>query len=563
MKAINYILGACVASALLGACSVDRFPYDKFSSEQIESDPQYIKNANLGIYAYMKGTLSSSWINNAHRVMEYTGDNIALSGTTTDDLFYMYNYQRIDNGGRNNDFWLRSYRTNYSANLLITNSKEGVSAETDHYIGEAYFMRAMMHFYLVNVYGKTYALGSDNLGVPIKITSDVKDIPARSTVGEVYTQVIKDLEKAAELMCSFKRENYYASENAAYAALSRVYLYMGNNSKSIEYADKVIQSGKYSLLDADQYRTMNTLKPEQNSEAIFSIKYVTDLDEGDQYNGVGGFYYEHEGTGWGEMFASYSFIKSATYFPNDARQAFIKKGYKDITSAEKEGLFVRYVTTADGVVSPKYISGKYSDADGKEIITLEEGKRKIALNKRVSATGVEEYFFNEGAADTIVWVDKAMNTRNGFPKFYVTKCSLQENKIHSWSPSLFRYAEIYLNKAEALAKDGKTGEAIEALNKVRLNRGVPAYIAGDVVLGRGYSDLLDVILEERRLELAYEGHRAFDVFRNKKSINRNYPGTHATNASQLLEVRYDSKEAIQLLPLSQMNVQYNLVQNER
>lgn len=565
MKIVRNILTVCVASSLLGACNVDRFPFDKFSSEQLESDPDYVNQAANGMYAYLKGEgQSSCWINNAHRIAEYPSDNVALSGTTTDDLYYMYNYQRIDNGGRNNDFWLRCYRANYSANKLISTTEEGVSTENDHRIGEAYFVRAWMHFALVNAYGKQYTIDKNALGVPVKITSDVDDLPARSTVAQVYEQIIKDLNKAATLMAGMDKEPYFANQNAAYACLSRVYLYMGDNENALKYANLVIDTHKQELLTADQFRKMNTLTPENNPEAIFSIRYITDLDEGDQDNGVGGFYAEINSYGWGEMYASRTILDLANYFPDDARQAFFLPKYTDESKSDKEGLWVRH-ELSDGALCPKYRSGVYSVKDGKEILTTKEGEneRVITLSKRNTPTGVEQYYFNEGQGDTIVYVDKVVDKRNGYPKIYITKCSLQDNKIHSWSPTIFRLAEMYLNKAEALCKLNRKSEAITALNDLRQKRGIPDYVDGDVVLGRGRTDLLDVILDERRLELAYEGHRTYDIFRNNKVLNRDYPGTHAVNSSQRLKINATDKDAVQLLPLSQLNVQGNLVQNEK
>ena len=75
------------------------------------------------------------------------------------------------------------------------------------------------------------------------------DTPDRNTVGEVYDQVISDLLKAEALMNENKGASF-ASKEAAQALLSRVYLYMGDNAKAIEYADKVINSGQYELFIA-------------------------------------------------------------------------------------------------------------------------------------------------------------------------------------------------------------------------------------------------------------------------------------------------------------------------
>ncbi len=99
------------------------------------------------------------------------------------------------------------------------------------------------------------------------------------------------------------------------------------------------------------------------------------------------------------------------------------------------------------------------------------------------------------------------------------------------------------------------------LNSIRANRDCPDY-NNDVISGRGYTDLLDILLEERRIELAYEGHRALDLFRNKRNLNRNYPGSHLVNKDSYKEIKWSDKNIIELIPLNQINAQGNLVQNE-
>ena len=153
------------------------------------------------------------------------------------------------------------------ANRAIIKFAEGKDTETDQLLGENYFLRAYVYFSLVNVFGKPYNQGTSNLGVPLKLSDDVNDLPARATVGAVYDQVVKDLQKAEQLM-TVDKGNVYASKEAAQALLSRVYLYMENNDKTIEYADKVINSGKYSLLSTTELPLYSTKTPENNQETI-------------------------------------------------------------------------------------------------------------------------------------------------------------------------------------------------------------------------------------------------------------------------------------------------------
>lgn len=78
------------------------------------------------------------------------------------------------------------------------------------------------------------------------------------------------------------------------------------------------------------------------------------------------------------------------------------------------------------------------------------------------------------------------------------------------SPRIVRYAEVLLNRAEAQAKLGNFNAALSDINTLRTARGI-------AVLN---SITLDEVLEERRRELAFEGHRLFDLIRNEKGVNR-------------------------------------------
>ena len=75
---------------------------------------------------------------------------------------------------------------------------------------------------------------------------------------------------------------------------------------------------------------------------------------------------------------------------------------------------------------------------------------------------------------------------------------------------------------------GQNDKALDDVNVIRKRAG----LSGDALMTaanmgpRGYTNVLDVVLDERRLELAFEGFRTLDVFRNKKSLDRRYAGIH-------------------------------------
>ncbi len=84
------------------------------------------------------------------------------------------------------------------------------------------------------------------------------------------------------------------------------------------------------------------------------------------------------------------------------------------------------------------------------------------------------------------------------------------NEQQAFNPWVFiRYAEVLLNYAEASAELGQDADALMALNMVRSRVGMPDVPAG----GDGNRSVLDHIRQERQIELAFEGHRYFDVRR--------------------------------------------------
>jgi hypothetical protein len=121
--------------------------------------------------------------------------------------------------------------------------------------------------------------------------------------------------------------------------------------------------------------------------------------------------------------------------------------------------------------------------------------------------------------------------KNGVNMFYISKFSGQDGSPTLISPVFLRLAEVYLNRAEAYAKNGNVGSAVTDLNKIRENRLIPPeggniedYLYDPGAISTG--EIVDVVLKERRIELAFEGHRIFDLLRNGKDIVRNYWGFH-------------------------------------
>lgn len=535
------ILTIAFAAAALTACDIERLPYGSMSAEQITSDPSASLDALMnGVYAQLK-----TWSDPMHRCGEYAGDNMMIRGSSTDAFFEFISYSRTPNNYRLQNFWDYGYKGIAQASNIINMIEEGQSAEIDNKLGECYYVRGMLYFYFVRAYGRPYYQAPDkNLGVPIvngtpeNVMGDLF-LEDRATVHETYMQAINDLKKAEELM-TIDKGAAYASKAAAQAMLSRVYLYMSGTYENpnaqyaqlaVDYANKVINSGNYSLLSREDFMKYNTFTPENNAESIFVVKRVASEFSGyDHYYGVGGMYANIGGMGWGEMFASAKYIdllnetgrndwRPDSYKIVDARAAFIEPTYRAdhqlvFRFIKRDSETVENYAQFDAVKNGTTVT--CTDAEGASYtLTPVSEEEEIYTIEYQGATyeGVLDYF---------------INLNRVYPQFYITKCSREGEDSHLHSPVISRLGEIYLNRAEAYAKLGNYSAALSDLNIIRERS----------IVGGGYASLDasnagDLIDKERQLELAYQAERSYDVFRNGKPLDRSFPGPH--NQAEIVE----------------------------
>ncbi len=152
------------------------------------------------------------------------------------------------------------------------------------------------------------------------------------------------------------------------------------------------------------------------------------------------------------------------------------------------------------------------------------------------------------------------------PMYYVNKYALQEGQINLSSPIFLRLAEIYLIRAEAQAKLGNTAEAIADVNLLRQRAGLSgAALRTTSNLQTAGMTVLDAVMQERYLELAFEGHRAYDLFRNNMPMERNYPGTHSLNNTPTTNITQKvlptDPRVVFYVPQAEINRNSNLKQN--
>ena len=532
------IIIVVLAALSLCACDIDRLPTTSMAGEEIQNDPADKLEALVnGMYAQLK-----VWSDPMHRLGEYAGDNIMIRGSSTDAFYEFISYSRTPNNYRLQNFWDYGYKAIAQASNIIKMIPESSDAEVNNKLGECYFVRGMMYFYLVRAFGRPYYQAPDkNLGVPIvngtpdNITSDLH-LADRATVEQTYEQAISDLKKA-ETLLTVNQGSSYASKGAAQALLSRVYLYMSGTYENpnkeyaqlaVDYATKVINSGDYSLLPRDEFMKYNTYSPDDNKESIFVIRRVASEFSGyDHYYGIGGMYSNIGGMGWGEMYASAKYIDLLNetgrndWRPEhkvivDARANFIEPQYDD---PKQEVLrFIKYdnATTLNYAQLP--ITRK-----GDKVTCTEKDKDGNATTYELTPVDAKQeiYSINYKGKTYQGVLDDYINLNRVYPMFYIVKCSREGEESQLHSPVISRLGEIYLNRAEAYAKLGKYDEALKDLNLIR-ERSIP---------GAGYTSLdasnaPERIDKERQLELAYQAERSYDVFRNGGTLTRHYPGPH-------------------------------------
>lgn len=553
-----------LAAISLTACDLERLPATQMQSKQVEENPSENLDALVtGMYAQLK-----SWSDPMHRCGEYAGDNMMIRGSSTDAFFEFISFSRTPNNYRLQSFWDQGYKAIAQASNILKMVKEGQGKEIDNQLGECYFVRGMMYFYLCRAYGRPYYQAPDkNLGVPIVngTPDDVLEnlhLDNRATVKATYEQAINDLKQAEKLM-TIDKGPAYASKEAAQALLSRVYLYMSGTYENpnreyaklaVEYADKVINSKKYQLLSRNDFMKYNTFTPESNKESIFVVKRVASEFSGyDHYYGIGGMYANIGGMGWGEMYASAKYIdllnetgrndwRPDHYRIIDARAAFIEPTY----GKEKTEVFRFIYQNEKGDCNYAQFD---IQRDGKDVKCIEKTEKEstITYDLKPIDEQQETYKIVYHGKEYAGMIDYYIHLNRAYPQFYIVKCSREGEDSHLHSPIISRLGEIYLNRAEAYAKLGEYEKARIDLNTIR-ERSIPN--AGYPSLDASNAGMR--IDKERQLELAFQAERSYDVFRNGKSLTRHYPGPHRQQedipATDYRVIYYIPQKAINAYP---------------
>ena len=334
-------MGCAILAASLSSCVndwLDVAPSDGTDAGAALTSSSDLAAARTGMYKALKG--NSSLVDyygqqffvygDVHAGDDYQYNN--LGGSNRASFYYDMNYQTASeftsSTSSSNVAWKSPYIVIGRANRIIAAAEGGAlsdaaeaKATIDQYAAEAKVLRALAHFDLVRIYGKPYTEDQGaSLGVPLVtgvLESNAK--PARSTVAEVYTQVVKDLTEAiSSNALATETEPGYVSVWGAKAILSRVYLNMGDYANALSVAEDIIKNIKNSgaaLWTRDQYFKAWDASTPNESEFLFRLNVAGSTDNND-LNGIGNL---QQRDGYKEMVATKKFVDMLSADPNDVR----------------------------------------------------------------------------------------------------------------------------------------------------------------------------------------------------------------------------------------------------
>ena len=592
---IKYILGAMGMAFGMTGCNLDITMYDGVMEEQF--DNKNLLELAQGSYRLLKN--DGGLIDNGYYFWAFGADDVTWNGTSTGSTFKLYDYSRNIASSTTEYTWELGYRVIGNCNKIIE-IIQGLGNESTReqtiMMGENYYLRALSYFLLVNEFAQPYSNNpTQNPGLPLKLTSDPNDLPqSRSTVAEVYDQVVLDLKDAITYLTLQQGEtpksNIYATKEAAEALLARVYLYMENWDGAWEMANKVITSGRFELERGNRFATYSQLIPEDNKETIFAVRRTLDKDD-DGYSRMGSMYIRIDGSGWEEMSPSSRYLEllelhlNANDMPQDLRSKFIVKRYvedgvADYTPVGYPNNVYEDWTFAYAVKQANTANYEYKQldvekqADGTFLITKDASKFQSAtIQEEAYNTGTRYYVVGQDGNKYIGRIEPKVfdaSTKRGksslFLVYAINKCSYQEQSKHLWSPIISRLAEMYLIRAEAnYEKGGSVQATLDDINILRERAGIPEWTMENIATAESGNpkDVHKIIEEERMLELAWEGHRRFDVFRWRHTMDRRYPGGHTiAQGDKFYEIPYNSPSVCEFIPQLQYDAYpYKLEQN--
>lgn len=316
-KQFKYILALTMCGVLGTSCKrelLDPIPETSITDATSFDTPDRILNQVRSIYAALK---NGNYYGGRYVVYgDIRGEdflNETSNNVTGYDVYNMNPTNASQNSVKN--LWSQAYFTINLANLFLDGMAEKGTAivgqtVANNYLGEARFVRALSYYSLLQYYARPYADGNGSKpGLPLRLTGikgpGASDL-ARSTVAEVYTQILADLDFAeANLPLTHGSailNTTRAHRNTAIAFKTRVLLSMQRYADVITNANKIVSNaapfvaatGVAHALQAD---ITNVFKaPYTTTESILSMPMTTTAGDNPGTQNQLGFYWYQNGS---------------------------------------------------------------------------------------------------------------------------------------------------------------------------------------------------------------------------------------------------------------------------
>lgn len=249
MKIVQYtkaIFGLCMGVMCYSCDSFTEvdLPQTQLAGEAVYQDEVTATAALSDIYARMRenGVISGN-TDGLSPLMGLYADELTFYGNAMAPADNFYNHTLIPSNAYVSSLWSNSYAQIYAANALFEGvSNSAISGEPrNRLLGEALFIRALIHFYLVNLYGDIPYIETTNYQVNAHVS--------RMSVTSVYDKITNDLQTAKNLLPDnyTSAERIRANKAAVQALLARVYLYQNQWSLVESEATAVINNATFNM----------------------------------------------------------------------------------------------------------------------------------------------------------------------------------------------------------------------------------------------------------------------------------------------------------------------------
>jgi hypothetical protein len=262
----------CIACALfiLSAASCKKLvhvdaPDDSLTSSTVFSNDSLAQKAVAGLYIKIMNVPKYLFNGGMSLFPALSADELVRTTVFNIEDQFSSNAILASNQVVSVNIWKAAYTYLYYCNICIEGLQRstGVTAAVKKQLtGEVQFVRALCYYYLVNLYG--------DVPLVLGTNAEVNALLPRTPTGQVYVQIIADLEAARDALAG-SQLNTRPTSYAAQALLARVYLHLQNWSKAEEMASTVISSGQFALQS-----DLNTVFKDSSKEIIFQWAPVQD-----------------------------------------------------------------------------------------------------------------------------------------------------------------------------------------------------------------------------------------------------------------------------------------------